>query len=154
MKENDLNYLVHSFSEKNSYSLLLEKNFEYLDLKKIKKNTILKLEDFFTTEENNSISFSDLLKKEKNEKRILNKKQINTGNIGIDMTNPIFEGSYNLIKCDEEKKNIFLKNIISQNKNKKYIYFSLNFSKLSKFENLAKKRFIKSKYKLNNFNIF
>ena len=145
LSKNSENYIIHSFSEKNSYGLKMEKNFNFLNLKKIKKNEILKIDDFFTNSENSeNMNFSELFKKNEKEKIILNKKQLLTGNIGIDMTNPIFEGSFNFIKSDFEKKEKILKNIISQNFSKKFIYFSLKKKKLFQFEKLSKKKNLES----------
>ncbi len=126
-------------------------NISFFD---IKKNTKLLLEDFFVTENQESFPLRNLFRKIPREIKTLNKNQIITGNIGIDFTNPIYEGSLFSIKSKDTTFEQFFKNIFSLHKEKNFVYFSLSQAKISKFESISQKGILRRKYKFFNLKFY
>lgn len=145
---NEEDTLVHSFSENFIYAFPTENKLKnklgvnFSDL--INKETFSVL-DFFVEEKEkmdfglNKI-FKNLKPKSINEREIV-KRQVHTGNLAIDFTNPIFAGSLNTINTHNKnplKRNKVLKNMLKFNKNTHFIYISPRKEKTKAFENFAK----------------
>ena len=124
-------FKVYGFTDKEVYLQKLSSSFD---------NSSKSIDDMFLNR-NMDLNFLDLEKNNELPKRQLIEKQIYTGNITLDFTQPLLEGTMNIIQFTDSRdlrKSMFIKSIISLQKEIQFIYLSVGDLKkeIQNLENL------------------
>ena len=124
-------FKVYGFTDKEVYLQKLSSSFD---------NASKSIDDMFLNR-NMDLNFLDLEKNNELPKRQLIEKQIYTGNITLDFTQPLLEGTMNIIQFTDSRdlrKSMFIKSIISLQKEIQFIYLSVGDLKkeIQNLENL------------------
>ena len=101
MQNGQKSCLVYGFDEYHAFAMEMMRNLQLSEPKNFEKHGKFETEDFFEPNENLELKNLNFPKKSSFSDLKNTQKQIFSGNVGIDFTNPIYQGSFNSLEYSD-----------------------------------------------------